>query len=338
MISQTLPVNGHSWQSQLVQSIQNLEDLVEYLEIPKTFVNESALNASKAFDLRVPLAFANKMQKGDPADPLLLQVIAQQQENEVVEGFTGNPLLENEYSKVKGILHKYHGRALVTLTGGCAVNCRYCFRREYPYKQNVPRLSEWDQIFNYLTEHNEIFEVILSGGDPLLMPDKPLEKFIQRLNSISSIEILRIHTRFPVVIPERISEELIKILQQSNKKLVFVLHINHPNEICDDLKAKIRALIRIGCMVFNQSVLLKGVNDNPKILAELSKKLIATHITPYYLHLLDKVKGSHMFYVPDETAYKIYNELITLVPGYFVPKLVREIPGKPFKVPCNFIY
>jgi EF-P beta-lysylation protein EpmB len=282
------------------------------------------------FAQRVPLPFVDRMRKGDPQDPLLLQILPVAEENRNVEGYSQDPLGEHQ-SALPGLLHKYQSRVLVMLATACAINCRYCFRREFPYANNQLSKSGWQDIIDYLEKHPEINEVILSGGDPLAVKDNYLEEFIAKIESVKHIKRLRIHSRLPVVIPQRVTTQLVEILSSSRLQCVFVTHINHPNEIDQQVKIAMQRLHHAGITLLNQTVLLKNINDDSGTLAELSECLFDINILPYYLHLLDKVSGAHHFDTDESRAIEIMNELQAKLAGFLVPKLVREEAGKPNK-------
>ncbi|CEG55773.1 EF-P beta-lysylation protein EpmB [Legionella fallonii] len=314
-----------SWQKILAQGFTSVSDLLHYLELP---IAEGSLLAEKKFPSRIPLGFAKRMHKGNPHDPLLLQVLALGEELEETEGYGPDPLTELDTIPLKGLIHKYHGRVLLTITGVCAVNCRYCFRRHFPYQNNNPGRSGWKEIVHYIANDASITEIILSGGDPLLASDVVLTELIQLLEDIPHVHTVRIHTRIPIVFPERIEESLLKLLSTTRLKKVVVLHCNHPQELNDEVRQACSDLQKAGCLLLNQSVLLAGINDQATILAELSQALFAYGVLPYYLHLLDKVKGAAHFDMPFVNAQTIYHQLQTLLPGYLVPRLAREEPGK----------
>ncbi|RUR12455.1 EF-P beta-lysylation protein EpmB [Legionella sp. km772] len=313
-----------SWQKKLTTGFSSADELLTYLELPQ---GGSAL-AEKQFPSRIPLSFAQRMQKGNPLDPLLLQVLASPQELAEVPGYELDPLEEAQANPVKGLIHKYHGRVLLTLTGACAVNCRYCFRRHFPYQSNNPGRLGWDAIFDYLKKDHTITEVILSGGDPLLVSNLVLEQLLRRLEDIPHIHTLRIHSRIPIVFPERIEQGLLDLLASSPLHKVLVVHCNHAQELDDEVKKVCAGLKQSGCHLLSQSVLLAGVNDDPELLKNLSQALFSYGILPYYLHVLDKVKGAAHFDLARDKARAIHESLQALLPGYLVPRLVCEEPGK----------
>jgi L-lysine 2,3-aminomutase len=292
--------------------------------------------AEKQFQTRVPRGFAARMQRGNPYDPLLLQVLAVNEELQTVPGFVTDPLSETTtFNSIEGLLHKYQGRVLLTLTGICAVNCRFCFRRHFPYQDNNPGRRGWRAIFNYIRQAPSIYEVILSGGDPLLAADTLLSDFIDQLESITHVKTLRFHTRVPVVLPERINAAFLTRLSASPLRKVIVLHSNHPQELDDSVQQACVALRAVGCHLLNHSVLLKGINDDATILAELSERLFSCGVLPYCLNVLDRVAGAAHFDTPQEVALSIHKQLQSQLPGYLVPRLVREEPGKSHKTILN---
>ncbi|MDN5416822.1 MAG: EF-P beta-lysylation protein EpmB [Acinetobacter sp.] len=322
-----------NWQSQLSDLITDPLELLEILELSKAQLLSGAILASGQFKLRVPRAFVRKMEVGNPLDPLLLQVLPHHLEMEEHKGFVTDPLDEEQANQIAGVLHKYKSRFLLTLTGACAVHCRYCFRRHFPYQENLPKNEDWLNIKGYLEAHPEINEVILSGGDPLTLSNRKLATWIERLESLSQIKILRIHSRVPIVIPERIDEELVSLLKNSRLRVILVVHSNHPAELDNLTCAKLSHLAKQNILVLNQAVLLKGVNDSAQTLVNLSQRLFEAQILPYYLHVLDKVKGAHHFDLGAEKIDQIYKDVLASLPGYLVPKLVREVAGENNKTP-----
>jgi len=284
--------------------------------------------------MRVPQSFVNRMEKGNPKDPLFLQVMPKQQEFIQKAGFIKDPLDEHE-SVVPGLLHKYTNRVLFIVRGGCAINCRYCFRRHFPYQDNSNNKHEWQQAIDYIRSKPEIIEVIFSGGDPLMANDEQLGWLVEQLEQIPHLKRLRIHTRLPVVMPSRVTNEFVTLLKKSSLRCSVVLHINHPNELAAELPAALAKLTTAGISLYNQAVLLADINDNADDLVELHERLFDNRIQPYYLHLLDKVEGASHFEVPEEKAVAIMNELLLRLPGFLVPKLVREIGGEKSKTPIS---
>lgn len=325
--------NENSWQKDLRQVVTDPEKLLALLDI-STDNYLQHFKARKLFPVRVPLPFIKRMKKSDINDPLLKQVMPLSNEFVITDGFITDPLQEHD-TVAEGLLHKYKNRVLMIVKSGCAINCRYCFRRHFPYQENSPNKQRWQQALNYICEHTEISEVIFSGGDPLMASDEHLTWLVKQIEAIPHVTRLRIHTRLPVVIPNRITRELVDLLSQSRLKATMVLHINHSNEINTEFANALELLRDARIPLFNQSVLLKGVNDDAKVLIELSEKMFDVGITPYYLHLFDPVQGAAHFNVKEEDAVKIANEMLASLPGFLMPKLVREIAGQANKTPIN---
>ena len=324
-LSETLHF-AKSWQQQLAEAFNNIEDLCHYLHLSLNDLPVSVA-ATEHFPLRVPLSFAAAMQKGNPHDPLLRQVLPIKDELFVYPGFSNDPVGDLLSATQTGVLHKYHGRILLINTGSCAINCRYCFRRNFPYSDLQLGKQNENAGIQTVQENPGISEVILSGGDPLLLGDARLAKLFQQLNTIKHLKRIRIHTRLPIVLPARITDELISILTQCPKQIVIVVHCNHANELNSRVVAACKLLRTNGITLFNQSVLLKGVNDNVTALCELSEQLFSHGIIPYYLHLLDKATGTGHFEVPETAALALIKQVQTALPGYLVPKLVKEQAG-----------
>ncbi|MEB4800742.1 EF-P beta-lysylation protein EpmB [Acinetobacter soli] len=322
-----------NWQSQLSDLITDPFELLDQLEICSDALLSGAILASKSFKLRVPRAFVGKMRKGDPLDPLLLQVLPHHLELEEHPEFVTDPLGEEAANQLPGVLHKYQSRFLLTLTGACAVHCRYCFRRHFPYQENLPKQDDWPQIKTYIEQNPHINEVILSGGDPLTLSNRKLKLWIERLESLQQVKILRIHSRVPVVIPQRLDTELLEILKSTRLRIIMVIHANHAAELNDQTCAYLEKLSQHGITALNQAVLLKGVNDDAQTLIELSQRLFDARVMPYYLHVLDKVKGAQHFDLSGSKIDEIYHDILAGLPGYLVPKLVREIAGEKNKTP-----
>ncbi|GLP97283.1 EF-P beta-lysylation protein EpmB [Paraferrimonas sedimenticola] len=329
-----IPANLHSdWQKELAQCVTDPTELLTLVSLDPADYQQH-IKARRLFPMRVPRHFVGLMKKGDPNDPLLRQVLPLADEFVQAPGFSTDPLQEQQAAQ-PGLLHKYQSRVLVMLKGGCAVNCRYCFRRHFPYQDNSMGQAQWQQTLEYLTRHPELNEVIFSGGDPLMAKDAKLEQYARDLEAIPHIKRLRIHTRLPVVMPSRLTEALTQTLSQSRLQTVLVLHANHPNEISAQLADSLRMLKASGVTLLNQSVLLKGVNDSPKVLAALSERLFDAGVLPYYLHLLDKVDGAQHFDLPHASALELMQHLLKLLPGFLVPKLVREEAHQSSKTPID---
>ncbi len=281
------------------------------------------------FGLRVPRAFVARMRRGDPHDPLLRQVLPLDAENRAVEGFGVDPVgdLAARAAPGDGVLHKYAGRALLVATGSCAVHCRYCFRRHFPYADETAARDRWATTLEFLRQHPDIDEVILSGGDPLSLSTQKLGELTAALRECPSIATLRIHTRLPVVLPARIDAEFVDWLGRIEISKVVVIHANHAQEFDSDVDLALQRLRGANCLLLNQSVLLRGVNDSALALADLSRRLLQSGVVPYYLHLLDRVAGAAHFAVEDAQAIGLLAQLRDNLPGYLVPRLVREVPG-----------
>lgn len=290
-----------------------------------------SVDQSPDFPVRVPEPFVTRMVPGDPRDPLLRQVLAVADERHAMPGFVKDPLDELE-GPMPGVLHKYRSRVLVIYRGGCAINCRYCFRRHFPYQENTLTARDIDGLVSYLKAHPEVNEVILSGGDPLMADDQALSGLFVRLESVSSIHRLRIHTRLPIVIPERVTDLLCQAIATTALPVVMVLHSNHANEIDQSVMDAVSQLRVVCRSVLNQSVILKGINDSADALIALSERLFEAGIDPYYLNVLDRVSGAHHFDVSDLEVAALHQALLNALPGYLVPKLVREVPGIGHKV------
>lgn len=318
----------HSWQQILAQGFTSSSQLLAFLRLP---VTDGRLLAEKQFKTRVPRGFAARMQAEDRNDPLLLQVLAVDDELQQKPDFVLDPLDEAATNAIPGLIHKYQGRVLLTVTGACAINCRYCFRRHFPYQDNNPGRAGWQPVVDYIADNKNIHEVILSGGDPLLANDAVLAPLFAQLAVIPHLTTLRIHTRIPVVLPERVDDGLIQLLASSRLQKVVVLHSNHANELDAQVAHACTKLREAGCHLLNQSVLLAGVNDRAETLAALSQRLFTCGVLPYYLHLLDKVQGAAHFEVSLADALAIFQQLQALLPGYLVPRLAREEAGKKHK-------
>ncbi|GAB6067274.1 EF-P beta-lysylation protein EpmB [Methylothermus subterraneus] len=317
-----------AWQRELAQGFRSPAELLAFLRLPQNLWSEEA---ERAFPFRVPRGFAARMRPADPNDPLLRQVLPQAGETLWAPGFVSDPVGDAQARKAKGVLHKYHGRALLIATGACAIHCRYCFRREYPYPDEQLNPSRLQAALHYLRSESAIQEVILSGGDPLMLSDTRLRALIQALSEIAHIRRLRIHSRLPIVLPSRITAELAQTLAATRLHCVMVVHANHPNEIDTAVAKAVSRLRAQGIWVLNQSTLLKGVNDDVETLVALQEKAFAAGILPYYLHLLDRVRGTAHFEVPEAEAKTLYDQLRRRLPGYLVPRLAREHAGAPYK-------
>lgn len=333
MITQTLQISKQKspWQRALMEVVTDLKVLASILDL------ELEEEFKTSFPLRVPKGFIEKMKKGDRNDPLLLQILPVQHENIITQNFSLDPVQDLNYNPCSGILHKFKNRVLLPISGSCAINCRYCFRRYFPYDENKPSLNAWDEQLNYIKERSEVVEVILSGGDPLMTTDHYLKKLIEKLETIPHIKYLRIHTRIPIVIPERINDSLLSWLKNTRFKTTVVLHCNHPQELCQNIAKGVEALKNINITVLNQSVLLKGINDKVSTLAALSFALHDHGILPYYINLLDRVQGTHHFQVSPEVSAELIRDLACELPGFLLPRFVRDVPGAPHKIVAGVV-
>ena len=322
------------WRQALARAITRIPDLLdelglepEQLPVPETLL--------AAFPLRVPRGFVARMRPGDPHDPLLLQVLPRADEGLQVPGYGPDPVGDLASVRTAGLLQKYRGRALVISTGACAVHCRYCFRRNFPYSGHHCSSQAVDSMASAIEQDTSITEVILSGGDPLSLGNARLSRLIRRFDAIAHLRRIRLHTRIPVVLPERIDTGLLELLAGLTSRLVVVIHANHARELDEAVVTGLSRLNDSGAMLLNQSVLLRQVNDDANVLAALSETLFDAGVLPYYLHQLDPVSGAAHFSVSDQRAVEIADELLARLPGYLVPRLVRELPGQPSKTSVN---
>jgi len=328
--SKPLPLIKTNWQQQLAQAITSPGELLEILHIDAAHFPQLQ-QACELFQLKVPRSYVDKIKRGDANDPLLLQIMSTGHELNKVEGFNKDPVGDMNTMPVPGLLHKYHGRVLLIATGACAVHCRYCFRRHFPYNDNLSARNHWHESIEYIRQHSDIKEVILSGGDPLILSDSKLAELISQLDTIPHLRRLRIHSRLPVVLPDRITDDLLALLKASRLAVCVVIHANHSQEIGSQEYSALNRLSRVASLL-NQSVLLKGINDTADAQIELNERLFECQVIPYYLHLLDPVEGAAHFDVNESHARKIMLKLKARLPGYLVPKLVREISGENSKV------
>lgn len=327
-ITPGLELHTHEdWKTQLSQSISSIPELLTRVGVQVEDLSHNQ-QAARDFPLKVPAPFVSRIRFGDPKDPLLTQVLPCVRELKSEYKYNSDPLKELEHNSIRGIIHKYRRRVLLIVSSNCAINCRYCFRRHFPYEDNRQGKRQWQQVIDYITGREEIHEVVYSGGDPLAANDQFLAWLTEQISAISHVRRLRIHTRLPVVIPSRVDNRLLSWLGNTRFKPVMVLHINHAQEIDQSLKTAIQKLLDADIKVLNQSVLLRGVNDNVSALFDLSDKLFECGVLPYYLHLLDPVAGASHFDISEEKALSLYRQLQAELPGYLVPKLVRDEPGE----------
>lgn len=324
------------WQQVLRDAIRDPQQLLARLQLAHSPLAKE-IQIAPSFRVLVPESFLSRMQPGRADDPLLRQVLATRAEALEVPGFSADPLQEAASTVVPGLLHKYAGRVLLIATSACAVHCRYCFRREFPYDEHRLEGAAADAVLAYLHNDPSIHEVILSGGDPLMLKDAPLAALVRRLEEVPHLHTLRIHTRLPIVIPQRVTTHLLHTLRtlharsEPHLRAVVVVHANHPAEIDTSVSGALAELAETGSLVLNQSVLLAGVNDQAEVLAQLSERLFAARALPYYLHLLDPVHGTAHFEVSEARGRQLIKTLRARLPGYLVPRLVREVAGAPAK-------
>ncbi len=325
-------LQNRSWQDELNSLITCPEHLLGLLHLPNHYL-PAAKKAAALFPLRATASFVARIKPGDPHDPLLRQILPLQDELSTAAGFSRDPLGERAFNPVPGIVHKYANRVLFIAASQCAINCRYCFRRHFPYSDNQLNRNQWQSALQYVRDNPQLNEVILSGGDPLSLADRQLAWLIEEVAAIAHIKRLRIHSRYPVILPSRITPEFIRLLTSTRLQAVLVVHCNHPQEIDEAVGEAFDRLRRAQICLLNQTVLLKGINDDIAVLTELSEALFAAGALPYYLHLLDRVEGAAHFMLDDLSARQLYAELLTRLPGYLVPKLVREQANERSKTP-----
>lgn len=319
------------WQRELAGAVRDPLLLMQALNLVGEGVS---VEAARQFRLLVPHSYMARMKPGDWNDPLLRQVLPLDDELQVVEGFNHDPVGDQPSLVSDGVLHKYHGRVLLVTTGACAVHCRYCFRRHFPYSESNPVKGEWEGALAYIRANPDVREVILSGGDPLTLSDERLALFLGQLAAMPHITRVRFHTRLPVVLPSRIDAGFLQLLAGIRQQVVMVIHANHAQELAaDDVQQALAALHSAGVTLLNQAVLLRGVNDSVQAQVDLSESLFAQRVLPYYLHVLDRVAGAAHFEVPESEALPLLEGVRQRLPGFLVPKLVREVAGEKAKTP-----
>lgn len=326
------PDERSGWSRSLAEAVRDPDELIALLNLPAELL-DAARQLAQGFPLLVPRSYLARMNSGDPCDPLLQQVLPVAAENLAPPGFVVDAVSDANSRKAPGLLHKYSGRALLIATGTCAIHCRYCFRRHYPYGQEPRRLDDWQPALDAIASDSSLQEIILSGGDPLLLTDARLETLIARLDAVPHLKRLRIHTRLPIVLPDRVTTRLIDMLRDARMTAIVVVHANHPRELQADCGVALRTLVRSGLTVLNQSVLLRGINDNADVLTQLSEQLTNLGVIPYYLHQLDRVLGTAHFEVSIEEGRRLMTELRRRLPGYAVPQYVFEEAGAESKIP-----
>jgi EF-P beta-lysylation protein EpmB len=322
--------SARSWQDELRLAIRDPAVLLAELDLPDEWLSP-ARAAAQLFPLFVPLPYLRRIRKGDSSDPLLRQVLPLDEELVATEGFTSDPIGDAAATQTAGMLQKYSSRALLITTGTCAVHCRYCFRREFPYSDGPRSTKDWYLALARIAENPQIDEVILSGGDPLTIVDKQLAELVHNIAAIPHVRRLRVHTRLPIMIPQRVTSELLNWLRSTRLAPVMVIHANHPAEIDEDTGAALGRLVDAGIPVLNQAVLLAGVNDSLEPLVELSRRLVDLRVMPYYLHQLDRVQGARHFEVPIARGQELIAAMRSELPGYAVPRYVQEFAGETHK-------
>lgn len=333
MITRTPPLwHTADWQKSLARAIRDPRELLATLQLPDSLL-AGAEAAGQDFPLLVPRGYVARMRVGDPQDPLLRQVLPLEEEGFAAPGYVADPVGDLSAMARPGVLHKYHGRALVVATGACGIHCRYCFRRHFPYTQANPMPERWQQVHEYLQADGSIEELILSGGDPLSLADHRLAGLLEAVQNVPHLKRLRLHTRYPVILPERLTGDLLGLLSELPQQVILVIHANHANEIDTNVQQALAPWRQAGITLLNQAVLLRGVNDSASALANLSEALFAAGVLPYYLHQLDPVQGAAHFAVDDSRARTLEAALRNRLPGYLVPRLVREQAGTPAKTP-----
>jgi len=326
------PVSSEArWQAELRLSVRSITELCQRLELPPTLAS-AASGGAENFRVFVPPSYLGRIERGNPHDPLLQQVLPVEAETDAVKGFSRDPVDDTAATVGPGVLQKYAGRALLITTGACAVHCRYCFRRHFPYEQSPHSEAAWNQALASIAGDDSIHEVILSGGDPLMLVDERLAMLTKKIAAIPHVVRLRIHTRLPIMIPSRVTDALLDWLTGSRLTPVMVIHANHAQELDNEVADAMAYLRQAGVMLLNQAVLLRGVNDSVDAQAELSERLIAIRVVPYYLHQLDRVQGAAHFEVPIDEGRKIAAALRARLPGYAVPRYVQEVAGELSKV------
>lgn len=314
------------WQQELREAVRDPAEVCELLQLPSRYL-EAARQAAQKFSLFVTRSYLSRIEPGRVDDPLLRQVLPISAELDSAPGFVADPVGDGPATLQPGLIQKYSGRVLLVTTGACAIHCRYCFRREFPYAETPRGLTHWQPALEAIRGDRGIREVILSGGDPWTLVDDSLDALLTQLDQIPHIARIRIHTRLPIVLPSRVTEGLLAGLSGRRARLVCVLHANHAREIDESVASAVARLRASGCLLLNQAVLLRGVNDRLEDLTGLSERLLEVGVLPYYLHQLDRVVGASHFEVPAAQGRELVRQMTNLLPGYAVPKYVQEIPG-----------
>lgn len=320
------------WKQRLREAVRDPDELCQLLDLPSEWA-QRARAAAAQFPLLAPRGYISRIEKRNPDDPLLRQILPLDAELQPAPGFETDPVNDHAAERSPGLLHKYAGRVLLVTTGACAVHCRYCFRRHFPYQAAPKGIAAWETALEQIAADTSISEVILSGGDPLTLVDETLAELTRRIAEIPHIRRLRVHTRLPIMIPERVTNSLLGWFTIAELTPVMVLHANHANELDSNVASAVSKLSGAGVMLLNQAVLLRGVNDSVADQIALSERLAELRVTPYYLHQLDRVAGSAHFEVPEAEGRRIVSELQSSLPGYLVPRYVLEVPGQASKTP-----
>jgi EF-P beta-lysylation protein EpmB len=321
-----------SWQEILANSVTTVAELTKLLDIEGLPLD---VEVDPAFPLFAPHPYLARIETHNAHDPLLLQILPASLESAEQPGFTVDPLEEQSATFVSGLIRKYQGRVLILAAGACAINCRFCFRRHFPYDQHTLSRDGWQDIVACISRDDSLNEVILSGGDPLVVNDQRLAWVVRQLEVIPHLRRLRIHTRLPIAIPQRVCDSLLQWLAGTSLKTILVIHCNHPQELDDPVLESLQRLRQAGVTLLNQSVLLKNINDDADVLVALSERLFEADVHPYYLHLLDRVRGAAHFYLSETQAIEIHQQAASRLPGYLLPRLVREVPGARAKMPVD---
>ncbi|MDP6968565.1 MAG: EF-P beta-lysylation protein EpmB [Gammaproteobacteria bacterium] len=330
MLNPEQDAEEQQWRQQLAQSVRSPKALLQQLQFSDQQMQQLVAD-EQGFNTLAPPAYIARMQPGNAQDPLLLQVLPQAAEAIATPDFITDPLAEAQFNPIPGVVHKYHGRALLIAAGHCAINCRYCFRRHYPYNEQQRSRKQWQDSLKHLAKDPYLEEIILSGGDPLALTNPVLFALLDEIEKLPQVKRLRIHSRLPVVLPDRITSALCQRLQNSPLQVIMVLHCNHGQEIDDAVEQACQKLHQADISLLNQTVLLNHINADADVLIALSKRLFKARVLPYYLHLPDHVAGTQHFFVSPRQGQDLMAELQTRLPGYLVPRLVKEEPGRAYK-------
>lgn len=333
----TDPSAQPAWRQIVAQAVTDPDELCRLLDLPSDLADRMQA-ASRDFRLLLPRTMLGRIRRGDPHDPVLRQFLPMVEELSSEEGFSADPLQEASACPIPGVVEKYQGRSLIVLTAGCPVHCRYCFRRHFTpptlscLSADAAAEAPLGELVDHLQRDGETREVILSGGEPLLVDDEPLLRLLAQLaERCPEVKRVRIHTRMPIVIPQRVTGALCRLLRSTRLTPLVVLHVNHPAEIDAPVRSAFARLNDAGIPLLSQSVLLRGVNDSVEVLAELLERLVDGRVIPYYLHQLDRVSGAAHFEVPESEGRRLVAELRRRLPGYAVPRYVRDVPGAAHK-------